>query len=164
MLGRFFRRGRFGLGCSFHGGKSILVYFFRGWFYPGAVFPGGSSMRGETLCYNTGLTQRGLDNQMRSDVRLTNNTWTRYWHWQSLTAFTKCILSCFGVNLHPSYQMNIFFVCSRGDPVLAKDMNLRIQGISSNNSLCLRFNMTLTTRNVSIWTKSFIYNLPKVWN
>ena len=57
--------------------------------------------------------------------------------------------------------MNIFFVCSRGAPVLAKDMNLRIQGILSNNSLCLTFNMTLTTRNVSIGTNSFIYNLPQ---
>ena len=33
-------------GSFFRGGKFILVYFFRGRFYPGAVFPGGSSMRG----------------------------------------------------------------------------------------------------------------------
>ena len=36
-------------------------------------------------------TQRGLDNQMRWDLRLTTKTWTRYWHWKSSRAFTKCI-------------------------------------------------------------------------
>ena len=46
MLGRFFRRGKVRPGFFFPRGKSILVYFFRGWFYPGAVFPGG----GGVLC------------------------------------------------------------------------------------------------------------------
>ena len=41
----------------------------------------------------------------------------------------------------------------------ANDINLQKHSILSNNSLCLRFNMTLTTRNVSFWSKSFIYTL-----
>ena len=73
----------------------------------------------------------------------------------------KMHLRCFGVNMHPCYQIRLVFVCSRGAPVLAKNINLQIHGILCNNSLCLRFNMTLTTRNVSFWTKSFIYNLPQ---
>ena len=70
-------------------------------------------------------------------------------------------LRCFGINMHPFYHIRFFFVCSRGAPVLAKDINLQIHGIVSNNLLCLRFNMTLTTRNVSFLTNSFIYNLPE---
>ena len=61
----------------------------------------------------------------------------------------KIHLRCFGVNMLPCYQIRFFFVYSRGAPVLAKDINLQMHGILSNTSLCLRFNMTLTTRNVS---------------
>ena len=70
-------------------------------------------------------------------------------------------LRCFGVNMHPCYQIRLFFLCSRGAPVIAKDINLQIHGILGNNSMCLRFNMALTTRNVSFWAKSFIYKLPQ---
>ena len=37
------------------GGKYMLGRFFPPWgkFYPGPVFPGGKTMRGESLCYNT---------------------------------------------------------------------------------------------------------------
>ena len=55
----------------------------------------------------------------------------------------------------------ILFRMFGGAPVLAKDIFLQICGILSNNSSCLRFNMTLTTRNVSYWTKSFIHNLSQ---
>ena len=61
----------------------------------------------------------------------------------------KMYLRCFGVDMHPCYHKRVFFECSRGAPVFAKDINLQIHGISSNNSLCLRLNMALTTRNVS---------------
>ena len=42
------------------GGDYMLGRFFPPWgkFYPGPVFPGGRTMRGESLCYNTGLIQR----------------------------------------------------------------------------------------------------------
>ena len=73
----------------------------------------------------------------------------------------KMHLRCFGVHMHPCYQIRFFFVCSRGAPVLARDLNLQIRGILNNNSLCLRFNMTLTTRNMSIGTKCLICNLPQ---
>ena len=73
----------------------------------------------------------------------------------------KMHLRCFGVNIHPCYQIRLFFVCSRGAPVLANDINLQIHGFLGNNSMCLRFNMTLTTRNVSFWAKTFIYKLPQ---
>ena len=46
MLGRFFRGGKVRPGCFFPRGKIYTSIFFRGRFYPGAVFPGGNSMRG----------------------------------------------------------------------------------------------------------------------
>ena len=73
----------------------------------------------------------------------------------------KMHLRCFSVDMRPCYQIKFFFVCSLGAPDLAKYINLQIHGILSNNSLCLRFIMKLTTRNVSFWTKSSIYNLPQ---
>ena len=53
------------------------------------------------------------------------------------------------INMHPCYQIRLFFVCSRGAPVFANDINLQIHGFLGSNSVCLRFNMMLTTRNVS---------------
>ena len=70
---------------------------------------------------------------------------------------------CFGVNVHPYYQMSFFFARLRSAQFVAKDIHLQIHGILSNNSLCLRFNMTLTTRNMSFSTKPFIAN-SKVWD
>ena len=60
MLGRFFRRGKVRPGILFPRGKIYTGILFPGRFYPGAVFPGGSSMRGETLCYNTGTHTNAL--------------------------------------------------------------------------------------------------------
>ena len=73
-------------------------------------------------------------------------------------------LRCFGVNIYPCYQIRFFFECSRGAPVLAKAIDLQIHGILSINSLCLRFNMTFTTRNMSFGTKSFSYFYIKEWD
>ena len=73
----------------------------------------------------------------------------------------KMHFRCFGVNMHPCYQIRFFFICSRGAPVFARDVNLQIHGILSNNSLCMRFGMPFITRNVSFWIKTFSYNLPQ---
>ena len=70
----------------------------------------------------------------------------------------KMHLRCFGVNMHPCYHIRFFFLCSRGAQVSAKD----IHGILSNSSLCLKFNMTFTTQNVSFGTKFFLSTIyPK---
>ena len=81
--------------------------------------------------------------------------------WKIFESIHKMHLRCFDVYNHPCCQIRLFFVCSRGAPVLAKYIHLQIAGILSNNSLCLRFNMTFTTRNASFWTKCHVYNLPQ---
>ena len=77
---------------------------------------------------------------------------------ENLREHSQNVFTLFGVNMHPYFQIRFFFVCSRGAPVLAKDINLQMHSILSTNLLYLRFSMTLTTRNVSFWTMFFIYN------
>ena len=58
MLGRFFRRGKVRPGFFFPRGKIYTGILFPGVILSRGGFSGGSSMRGGTLCYNTGILSR----------------------------------------------------------------------------------------------------------
>ena len=113
----------------------------------------------KTTPYPTDTARFAQSNAMRCEID--NQNINSVLALKIFESIHKMHLRCFGINMHPCYQIRLFFVCSRGAPVLAKDINLQIHDILGNNSMCLRLNMTLTTRNMSFWAKSFIYNLPQ---